>query len=263
MFQWKKKKSEASEKKYKIGVVLSGGGARGFAHLGVLKALEEKGIQPDLISGVSAGALAGVFYAAGYQPEEIHKLLKDNRFGDMAKVIIPRTGLLSLDKVKEIIKKHIKQKDLSELKTPLIVATTDLNKGETRYFDKGDLVQIIQASMSIPVLFSPVEIEGHFYSDGGLLDNLPVECIREQCNKIIAINISPVQETEKTNNLIEIAARTFQLGVNSNTTASKKLCDVLIEPERLSEFEILDAGKADELFDVGYQYTKKADIKSS
>lgn len=254
------KNETLNKKKWRTGIVLSGGGARGFAHLGVLKALEERGVQADVVAGVSAGALAGVFYASGQAPRDIHHILKDNRLGDLAKVIIPRTGLLSLGKVEAILKKHIRYTDLSDLPTAMVVATTNLNEGKSRYFDQGDLIPIVQASMSIPVLFSPVEIDGHFYADGGLLDNLPVACIREQCNTLIAVNISPVQQTDKLHNLIDVAARTFQLGVNSNTKASKERCDILIEPEGLSEYEILDASKADALFDLGYQHVMDMEL---
>ncbi|MBE0639630.1 MAG: patatin-like phospholipase family protein [Bacteroidales bacterium] len=247
-------------KKYKIGIALGGGGARGFAHLGVLKALEEKGIQPDIISGVSAGALVGVFIASGMKPDDIFTMMKENKFNDYAQVIVPKNGLLSLDRTRELLKKHLSVDDFADLKIPLYVATTNLFEGKIEYFNKGDLTTIIQASMSIPVLFSPVKIGQSLYADGGIMDNLPVEPLIGKCRKIIAVNISPLQTILKIQNLIDAATRAFQLSVNATTKGIDGKCDILIEPEKLSKFELLNTSHVDEMFEIGYEYCKNLKI---
>lgn len=247
--------------KYRIGIALGGGGARGYAHLGVLKALAEKGIEPNIISGVSAGALVGAFIASGKKPVDILELMKKNKFSDFAEVIVPHNGLLSLKKMTRKLDKYLEARTFDDLKIPLFIVATDIIKGELKYFDSGDLLKIIQASMSIPVLLAPVEIEGSLYSDGGLMDNLPVEPLLGKCKKIIAVSISPIQKTKKVDGLVQMAARSFQLGVNATTKGVEDKCDLFIEPEELTKFDILAADKADEMFEIGYEFTKKMKIK--
>ncbi|MDT8402598.1 MAG: patatin-like phospholipase family protein [Bacteroidales bacterium] len=249
-----------NKRKYKYGIALGGGGVRGYAHLGVLQALEEKGIKPDILSGTSAGAIAGAFIAAGKTPREAFELFKKQKLTDFVKVKMPKTGLLNLDRLRDNLAKHIKADDLEDLEIPFFVAVSNIIDGKVEYFNKGPLVKLVQASASIPVLFAPVEIDGKLYSDGGLFDNVPVEPLRGKCKKIIAINISPINKTDKLKNLIQIAARTFHLSVDSTIQGIEDNCDLVIEPSDLDKFEILDASKADEIYKVGYEYCKGLDI---
>lgn len=248
-------------KKYKIGIALGGGGARGFAHLGVLKALEEKGIQPDVVSGVSAGALAGVFVAAGQKPDEVFEMMKKNKFHDYAKVIVPNSGLLSLEKTGKMLEKHLEAKTFDDLKIPLFVAATNLLEGRIEYFNSGKLSAIIQASMSIPVLFSPVKIGKGLYADGGIMDNLPVEPLIGICRRIIAVNISPLQKITRVHNLIDAATRAFHLSVSATIKGIEEKCDLFIEPGELANCDLFDTSNVDEMFEVGYEYTKKLTFK--
>jgi NTE family protein len=249
------------EKEFKIGIVLGGGGTRGFAHLGVLEALFERGIRPDIISSVSSGSLVGVLLADGKTPQEIFGFLKAKKMMDFSSIHFPINGLLSLDGLKKDLQKHLSVNFLEDLKIPLVVGATNLNTGQPRYFERGEIGDIILASSSIPVLFSPIEIEGYLYSDGGIYDNLPVTPIRDRCEKIIAINVSPVQETMDLSNLIKIAARVFQLSVNSNIHKTKAKCDIFIEPEGMDKYDILDSSHAEELFTKGYDFAKRIEIK--
>ncbi len=240
----------------KIGIALGGGGVRGFVHLGVLKALEEKGITPDIISGVSAGSIVGVFIASGMKPDEVNELMKEKDFTDYAKVSIPKKGFLNLDNLKNNLRNHLSEMSFSDLKLPFYVAVSNLYSGKVEYLSNGPLIPIIQASSSIPILFSPVEIDGQLYVDGGLLDNLPIRPLKNNCEKIIAINIMPIGKIKEVDNLIEIAARTFQLSVSRNMMDVKKECDLYIQPEGLEDYHILDTKHADELFEIGYNYCK-------
>ena len=157
------------DKKYKIGLVLSGGGARGFAHLGLIQALNEAGIFPDVISGTSAGALVGVLYADGYNPKEILKLMNAGSRFDLMRPALPREGLLQINGIAKILKTSLRAKSFSELKIPLFVSATDLNNGKAVYFSEGELLEPVIASASIPVLFQPVKINNISYVDGGVL----------------------------------------------------------------------------------------------
>lgn len=247
-------------KNKKIGVVLAGGGARGFAHLGVLKALEEKGITPDYISAVSAGSIVGAFIAAGKKPDQVMEIMQESDFFDYAKVLMPKQGLMSLDNLHKNLEEELEENTISELKIPLYIAVSNLVTGKIEYFAEGDLCQIVQASSSIPILFSPVEIDGDLYVDGGLLDNLPVEPLKDKCDIIIAVNLMPIAETRDLDNLVEIAVRTFQLSVNRNQEEIKNTVDLFIQPEGLEEYNILDTKHADTLFKLGYDYTKKLKV---
>lgn len=246
--------------KYKLGIALGGGGARGFAHLGVMQGLYEKGIQPDIISGVSAGAIAGAFIAAGHSPADAFDVIKEYNFSGISTLTIPKTGLLSLSKIKSILEKNISIKLIEDLEIPLIVGVSNMLEGRPEYLTSGPLPEIIQASASIPMLFSPVEMKGSLYSDGGVFDNLPIKPLQDKCEKIIAVSISPVQKIKELSNLAQVAARMFQLSVNPNTEELKNQCDYFIEPIELCDYDILDTKHAKEIFNIGYDYVKKMEI---
>ncbi len=176
---------------YQAGFALSGGGARGFAHLGIIQALAEKGIRPDIISGVSAGAIVGAFLASGRTPHEIHKIMKAGKHFKYTKIQIPKTGLLRLDGLQKILEQEIPYTNIEDLPLPLYVGTSNLTEGRMEYRNSGPLAKTVLASASIPVLFSPVEIDGCFFADGGLLDNIAVEPLIGKCRKIVVSNISP------------------------------------------------------------------------
>lgn len=247
---------------YRYGVALGGGGARGFAHLGVLKALEELGIKPDIISGVSAGAIVGAFIAGGFTPEEVFEIMKENRLGNFTSIQLPRDGLLNFDKLQHTIARYIPAKNIEDLPIPFYAAASNLNDGVIEYFNKGDLGKIVQASSSIPVLFSPVIINGKKYVDGGIFDNIPIAPLKDKCDTIIAINITPSHKADKLNNLIDIATRTFHLSVESTSFRKKEECDIYIEPPELYNYPILDASKAEKMFRIGYEYTKMLEVFS-
>ncbi|WP_420575271.1 patatin-like phospholipase family protein [Ekhidna sp.] len=249
-----------SEKKYNLGIALGGGGARGFAHLGVLQALNEKGIKPDVISGVSAGAIAGAFIASGHSPREAFDIIKEYRFTAISELNIPKTGLLSSAKMKSRMLKKIPVNKLEDLEIPLIICVSNMLDGKPEYLTEGPLADIIQASASIPVLFSPVELHGKLYSDGGIFDNVPIKPLKKHCEKVIGVSISPIQEIKELTNLIQVATRMFQLAVNPSNGELKGMCDVYIEPPELVNYDIMDTKHAQQIFDIGYDHVMKMDI---
>lgn len=249
-----------AQKKHKIGIAFGGGGARGFAHLGVMEALLQKGIKPDVYSGVSAGSIVGAFMAAGYAPKEVLAILNDKKLTDYTQVGLPVMGLLKLDKLMDYMSEHLGDIDIADLRTPLFIGVANLTKGRSQYFNTGHLPTIVEASSSIPVLFAPVEIDGDLYVDGGVFDNIPIDPLLGYCEKIIAINVNPVENIESITNLIQVATRTFQLSVNSSLDDVRELVDLLIEPDGLESFDLLDITRSHELFDLGYYYTKNLNI---
>ncbi len=249
-------KSLMGVKKYKVGLVLSGGGARGFAHLGVLQALNEAGIKPDVISGTSAGAIIGVLYADGYSPEEILHMLNSGSRLDFMRPAMPREGLLQINGVIKILKTNLRATRFNELKIPLYVTATDLNNGKVVYFSKGELLDPVIASASIPVLFQPVKINNISYVDGGVLDNLPIFPIKNKSRFLIGSFVNPVGPTEKISGLINIAERSFMLSMSKEITEKAKKFHLFVAPLELGNYKILAPEKASELFNVGYKATK-------
>jgi NTE family protein len=245
------------DKQYRIGLVLSGGGARGFAHLGVLKALNEENIYPDIISGTSAGAIAGVLYCDGHSPVEILKIMKRQSKLDYMRPTLPRDGLLHISGISKLLEANLKAKKYEDLKMPLIVCATDLNNGKPVYISKGDLVSSVIASSSIPVLFKPVIINKIYYVDGGVLDNLPIKPLENKCNLLIGSFVNPVGYEETTTGLITIAIRTFMLDQTKEAREKGKKFDVFIAPPELTKFGIIEVEKAEEIMEMGYKNTKE------
>jgi NTE family protein len=244
-------------KKYKIGLVLSGGGARGFAHLGVLQALNEAGIYPDIISGTSAGALAGVMYCDGHFPKKILKIMTRNSRLDYMRPVLPRNGILEISGINKLLEANLNAKKFEDLKIPLIVCATDLNNGMPVYFSKGDLISSVIASSSIPVMFKPVIINKIYYVDGGVLDNLPIKPVENKCNLLIGSFVNPVGYEPTISGLITIAVRTFMLNQAKEAEEKREKFDFLIAPSELTKFSILEVEKADAIFDMGYKKTKE------
>lgn len=245
---------------HKIGIALGGGGVRGFAHLGVLQALSEKGIKPDAISGTSAGAIVGSFIAAGNSPEETLKILQEKDLFGYSKIHWPKDGLFSLDGLEEMLNEEFTQTKIEELDLPLTLTASNLNHGHVEYLSEGPLVKSILASASVPFVFKPVEMNGYKYSDGGLCDNLPIHPLTDSCEKIIAVSISPLEETDELENLLQIATRTFQMSVNAQNNELKESCTLYIEPDHMRRYGMFELEKADELFELGYDYVKKMEI---
>jgi NTE family protein len=243
---------------YQTGLVLSGGGARGFAHLGVLKAMNESGIFPDIISGVSAGAIVGAFYADGYQPEEILDFFTKKSLFNYLDVSFPHSGLLKISGMARLLKDRLKAHTFEELRLPLFICATDLNNGEIRYFSSGSLKKVILASSTIPILISPIQIDGITYVDGGLLNNLPVEPLLHKCKQIIGVHVNPIGYQYKFNKLSEIAERCFHINVAHTVYKQSMLCNLFIEPPQLRNYPTLDVSKSKEIFEIGYIEAKAA-----
>jgi len=244
-------------KKYKTGLVLSGGGTRGFAHKGVLKALNEKGIFPDVIAGTSAGAIAAVLYADGHTPDEIMSFFKDKELLKYIEIILPKTGLVKMTGIIKLMTKYLRAKTFEELKIPVHIAACNINTGLTEYCSKGDLIKPLIASASIPVLFSPVKINEHYYVDGGVMDNFPIETIEKDAEKIIGVYVCPIIFQENFNNIKDIAMRTFHLAVNNNMNLKSKKCDIYIAPDDITRYGLLDVKNNQQIFKVGYNEAKK------
>ncbi len=242
---------------YKVGLALSGGSIKGFAHLGVMQYLDERGIKPDIIAGTSAGALMGVFYADGHKPWKIFELFADQNFFGLTALRPNSGGVFSTDKFSEFIDEHLHQKYIEDLAIPMRIVATDLDKGRAKVFSKGAIVERVVASCSIPILFHPMEIDGTTYVDGGLFRNFPATIIREACQTLIGVNLGAWQTDAYEKTISDIAERSWEFVFRQNTLPDRAVCDYLLENDAVSEFGMFEVGSAQEIFDIGYRMAEE------
>lgn len=236
-----------------IGIALSGGGVRGVAHLGVLKALNEAGIYPHHVAGTSAGAIAGTLYCSGYSPDAIFDLIVKTNFFKFLRPAISWKGILKMEVIEPLYGQYIQANDFSELKIPLTIAATNLSKGRIAYFSEGEIIRPLMASTCIPGIFDPITINQSLYVDGGVLNNMPVDPLEEKCDVIIGVNCNHLPEVQDVPNMKKLIERSVIMAMNCNVYNRKPRCDFFIEPPGLAHFGVFDMKKAKEIFDAGYQ----------
>jgi NTE family protein len=239
-----------------LGLVLSGGGARGIAHAGVLQALDEMNVRVNLISGTSSGAIIGVLYASGVQPSEMIPIVKNSKLFDISGISLGLKGLLKTDVFRKILKKYVYATDFEELAIPVVVTVTDFTNGKPVIFDRGPFTDPVIASCSIPLIFSPLTINGHTMVDGGLTDNFPVEPAADRCRNIIGVHVNPVG-VQKKKNLSGTLERIFQMAISTGLKSKSEKCDIFLEPKNLSAFSVFDTKEAEKIFKIGYEETMK------
>jgi NTE family protein len=242
---------------YKVGVALSGGGVKAFCHAGVLKALEEKGIHPEIISGVSAGAVIAALYADGYSPDSILSIFSKVHFLEYFKFEIPDGGFLSMQGFKEYLDTILHAETFEELSIPIRIVATDLDRGKSVVFESGNLVDAIVASCSVPILFSPYMIDGINYVDGGVLQNLPASVIRDDCKVLIGVSGGPMDTDAYQKSIANVALRSYKFIFRSNASSDKDLCDILIEPKGIGDVNSANVSKIGKIFDLGYDETSE------
>lgn len=238
----------------KIGLVLSGGGARGIAHLGLLGALDELGLKPSVISGVSAGAIVGALYAAGYSPKEILAMAKEHTSFHMPGLVLLNGGLFSSSGLRKLLRKYLPDDSFESLQIPLRVTTTDIMNGTPVTFLSGRLVDALLGSAAVPGLFSPVEYGSYLLVDGGILNNFPIECLLGNCDKIIGCHVNKLDHSAQQQRFtrLYIIEKCFQLAI-ANTVKDKAVrCDVFLEPP-LESFTMFDMKYADRMYEIGYK----------
>lgn len=248
----------------RLGVALSGGGARGVAHAGALKALEEAGLKPDIISGVSAGSIVAVLYAAGVKPERILDMFNYPRFNDFTELAWGSGGFFKIEKFINYITTALgKFKNIEQLRIPTVICATNFAEGYPEAFSEGLIGPRIQASCSIPIAFPPVDIDGKKYVDGGVLRNLPAWAIRDNCRTLIGINVSPMHRKDMdTSSILGIALRTYSLMAKSNLAQDVSLCDIHIAIDDISDRKVFDLKEIEKVYNSGYQTTRKALLES-
>ena len=246
----------------RIGIVLSGGGALGYAHIGALQALEEQGIHVDCLAGSSMGALVGVMYASGMTPKEIHDLVLNEGYNDRRKILGPATrhkggkrrlGFASFKHIRKTLTQYIPS-DFDSLQHQYFVCVTDITTSDVKIVSSGDrLIDYVLASASIPAIFEAIEIDGHYYVDGGVLNNLPAQEIRQHCDILIGVDVHPdTTHPPVFENILDVATHTLHTLMNSNSEEGKALCNYLIEPRANEQYRAFDFDNFEDIYRIGY-----------
>lgn len=244
----------------KIGLVLSGGGIRGVAHIGAIKALEEHGIYPTHISGTSAGAIVGALYAYGYGWEDIFLFFKNIQIFDIKKYAFGKPGFIDTEKFYPELNSFIKQDDFKALKKSLSITATDILNGHLKIFNSGELIKPILASAAFPGVFAPVKIGESYYIDGGALNNFPVESLTSKCDMVIGVYVNgyhnvTIKDLKHSYNIVE---RAFKLKSVQEDYAKFKDCDLVVLPKQLDRYGTFDTKHLQKIFRIGYYATLEA-----
>ena len=247
----------------RVGVALSGGGVRSFSQLGVLKALKEVGIVPEIISGTSGGAVVGALYAAGLEPNEVLEILLKTPIYRYVRPVLSRYGFLKIEKLASLYDLYLPKKTFESLPIKLVISSTDISHGKTVYFTEGNLVKALLASSCIPILFRPVDIDGRLMVDGGILNNMPVEPLIGNCDFVIGIHSNPNNEQFEISSIKKMVERTFHLAIYNNVHERVKYCDLFIEPPALKIYGLFDFSRSKEIFEIGYDFTKTILLEST
>lgn len=284
----------------KVGLVLSGGAARGLAHIGVLKALEEQGVRIDAIAGTSMGAVVGGLYASGYSIEELEHLARtldwqqalsdapprkdvpfrrkqDDRdflvkqklsFRDDGSLGLP-LGVIQGQNLSLLLESKLAHtadiRDFDKLPIPFRAVATDIASGEKVVFRRGHLPQVVRASMSIPAVFAPVELDGRLLVDGGMVDNIPLDVVREMgVDMAIVVDIgTPLRSRKQLATVVDVLNQSITLMTRRNSEeqlASLHRDDILVQPA-LAAFGVTDFGRAQDMIDAGYRATRALDAR--
>jgi NTE family protein len=245
------------KKKPEYGLVLSGGGARGLAHIGVIAALEKNGISPDLVSGASMGAIVGTLYAAGVSPEEMLNIARNRKLHKLFDWTFPKHGgMLTLNILRQVLEQYVPVDSFDSLKKKLYITVSNISSGHEEVFCKGELHKAVITSASIPIIFEPQVFNGQTYVDGGLLNDLPVEPIVGKCEKIIASHVNYNGPEPELTSIRAIAERVYRLAIYQHVEKNFHKCDYIIDPPELRSHGIFEFRNIDNLYEIGYRATE-------
>ena len=224
-----------------IALVLGSGGARGYAHIGVIEALEQHGIKPDFIVGTSAGSIVGSIYASGKSPEQLREIALNMKVGDVRDFKIGLKGFFDGQKVEDYVNKQVSEIPLEKMKIPMYVVATELQNGQRTVFNYGNTGQAVRASVSIPSMFIPTVIHGKEYVDGGLVSPVPVNIAKELgADIIVAVDILAQPVNTETNNVWGLFNQNINIMQNKLAADELKNADIVIQPDLHEKAHIFD-----------------------
>ena len=244
----------------KTGLVLSGGGMRGVAHIGAIKALEENQIYPSYIAGTSAGAVVGALYAGGCTWQKMLDFFKTVDLFSVKKYARNKPGFIDTSKFYDQLKEYLPDDDFAALKTPLYITATNLLDGTLKIFHGGQLIRPVLASAAVPGFFAPIQIKNGYYIDGGTLNTFPVDLIKMYCDKIVGVYVNPfekvkIEDLKHAHNILE---RAYHIKLANESLSKFDDCNLLISPKGLENFGMFSMKNIDAIFQLGYESTLDA-----
>lgn len=243
------------KRKVKVGIAFGGGGARGFAHLGALKAFEQFGVKFDFVAGTSAGSLVGAFYANGYNFKELYEIAKNVRVKDIRKNVIPFTAS-KLDSLAEIVRKNLGDKNIEDSIIPFAAVAVDLKSAKEVCFRKGNLASAVCGSCAVPGVFQPVEYNDMILADGGLQNTIPADIPKYfGCDYVVAIDVnkSRLYGTNSTK-FLDVLSCSIRILMKSNAIRGYVNADVVVGPET-KRFKSTSTDGLDDMIEEGYKAT--------
>ncbi len=243
----------------RIGLALSGGAARGIAHVGVLKYLEERNLKPSCVAGTSAGSIVGSLYCSGTTVDQLVKIASTMSWKDLINISFPKKGIIDSTRLLKIIKEHIGEITFNDLDIPLVINAVDLLSGEEIVIEKGPVAEAVQASCAIPGIFTPVKRDKHLLVDGGLLENVPAAHLKcRNVDHVIAVNVSAQWPLKKEPvNIFEILIQSYDIVRRHRDMPAYEHTDTIIEPD-LGDIAFHDTSNPGVLIDRGYDAAREA-----
>lgn len=240
--------------KTKTGLALGGGAAKGAAHIGVLRALQEKDIQIDMIAGTSVGAAIAAFYAFGKSLDDIYTIARDMSASKISGFTFRKKGFIPTRRLESLIIELMGDVNIEDADIPLAIVATDIESGEKTVFRKGSLAKAIAASGAVPGIFVPVEINGREYVDGGIVENVPVSAVKQMGATVtIAVNLNGVQHYPKPQDVFDVLSNALDIAINSKTRVQLQAANVVISLD-LKQYSLTDnREQTDELIELGYE----------
>lgn len=238
-----------------IGLVLSGGGVRGMAHIGVIKAMQEFGLEAKVVAGSSVGALVGALYAADKPVDDMLRFFKETPLFKYNYFAVAKPGLINTERYIDTFQQYFPDDSFAALKKELHIVATNLEKGEEVFVNAGDLIVPLLASAALPPVFSPVEYKGALHADGGIMNNFPSEPVKDQVEFMIGSNVSIVSRLDKKhlNNSFQLTGRVTGLMIYAINREKINTCNLIIEPQALENIGILDRRGIEKAYAIGYE----------
>ncbi|MGB3592328.1 MAG: patatin-like phospholipase family protein [Nonlabens sp.] len=236
------------------GMVLSGGGHRGAAHLGILKALGERNIAIDVYSGSSAGSLVGALMAAGHSIDDALNLFKRSRLFSITNFARNKAGFVNSDVFHKLLIEYFPANSFEALEKPLFVTASNLITAKTKVFKSGELIPALLASSAVPGVFTPVEVGGKLYTDGGILDNFPIKPLRNKDLNIYGSYVCPLKDMQAVDfkRSFDVMNRALHLKMHSLSLNKFKECRSIFMPMDLTSYHLFQSGQIDKIFEIGY-----------